>query len=180
MKKELLQKYADFAVEIGVGVLPGQTLIIQVPVEAAEFGRMCAKSAFRVGARDVVVKYTDEQLARVRYENATVETLCDVKPYVERSYLDYVESEGGACVLHIIAENPEAFSGIDAVKIDKANTAKRSALAEWRSYTMNDRVAWCIVAVPCPAWASKVFPGAKDAEEQLWNAIFDVCRVTGG
>ena len=56
MNKELLQKYADFAVEIGVGLQPEQTLIITSSVETAEFARMCAAAAFRVGARDVIVK----------------------------------------------------------------------------------------------------------------------------
>ena len=180
MNKELLQKYADFAVEIGVGLQPEQTLIITSSVETTEFARMCAAAAFRVGARDVVVKYGDDKLARIRFEHASEDALCDVKAHVVRSYLDYVESEGGAAVLHILAENPEAFSGLDAAKVDKANTARRSALKEWRDYTMNDRVAWCIVAVPGEEWAAKIFPGDADAVEKLWQAIFDVCRVTGG
>ena len=47
---------------------------------------------------------------------------------------------------------------------------------------MNDRVQWCVVAVPAPGWAAKVFPGmpTEEAMEKLWQLIFEVCRVTTG
>jgi aminopeptidase len=45
---------------------------------------------------------------------------------------------------------------------------------------MNDRAAWCIVAVPSEAWAHKVFPTSIDPVGMLWKTIFDVCRVSGG
>ena len=56
------------------------------------------------------------------------------------------------------------------------------AQEEWRSYTMSDKVQWSIVAIPSAAWAGKVFPGAAEdeAQEMLWDAIFDVCRVKNG
>ena len=182
MDEKLFKQYAEFAVRVGVGVLPGQTLMITTPVEAAEFARCCAQAAFEAGARDVQVRYEDEKLARIRYQNAAEEALCDVKPWVERSYLDYVEGAGGASILHILGEDPEAFLGLDAGKINRARQAARNALKTWRTYTMNDRVAWSIVAVPTDNWAKKVFPGCgrEQAVEKLWQAIFDVCRVTGG
>lgn len=47
---------------------------------------------------------------------------------------------------------------------------------------MNDRVQWCVAAVPAPSWAAKVFPGipVEEAMEKLWALIFDVCRVSTG
>ena len=47
---------------------------------------------------------------------------------------------------------------------------------------MNDRVQWCVAAVPAPGWAAKVFPDLPqdEAVEKLWQVIFEVCRVTGG
>jgi len=182
MNQNLLQSYADFVVRVGVGLLPGQTLMVVSPIEAAPFARACAAAAFAAGARDVRVRYEDEKLARVRYEHGAEAALCDVKPWLERSYLDYVEGEGGASVLYIDADDPEAFLGLDAGKINRVRQATRQALKNWRTLTLNDRVAWCIVAVPTPAWAQKVFPGvpAGEAVERLWQAIFDVCRVTGG
>ena len=36
------------------------------------------------------------------------------------------------------------------------------------------------MAIPSAAWAAKIFPGQPDAEEKLWQAIFDACRVEAG
>lgn len=179
MDKNLMNKYAEFIVKVGVNVNPGQTLIIQSPVETAFFARACAEAAFAAGAADVVVKYSDEQLTRIRMDKASEATLCDVKPHLLRSYLDYVESEGGACVLNIHADDPEALKGLDAGKLNRVNMARRAALEPWRNYTMNDLIQWCVVAIPSPAWAAVVFPGMEEeaAMEKLWQLIFEVCRI---
>ena len=60
--------------------------------------------------------------------------------------------------------------------------AAMKAQEVWRRYTMSDKVQWSIVAIPSAAWAGKVFPGAAEdeAQEMLWDAIFDVCRVKNG
>lgn len=43
MNKELLKQYAEFAVKVGANPQPCQTLIINAPLEGAEFARMCAE-----------------------------------------------------------------------------------------------------------------------------------------
>ncbi|MEG2922949.1 MAG: aminopeptidase [Oscillospiraceae bacterium] len=180
MNRELLQKYADFAVKIGSNPQKGQTLIIRAPIEGAEFARMCAISGYAAGAKRVVVHYNDENLSRIQMENTAVEVLEDVKPWLNRMYLDYIEDEGGACMLSIIARNPEIYKGLDAVKVDRANIAASRAAEQWRCYTMSDKIQWSIVAIPSEAWASKVYPNEENAVEKLWETIFDVCRVKGG
>lgn len=180
MDQKLMRKYAEFIVRVGVNVRPGQTFIIHCPVEAAFFARACARAGFEAGAADVVVKYADQQLARVRMELGAEEALCSVKPHELRSYLDYAESAGGVCTLNIHADDPEAFKGLDAAKLNRVSMARRAALEPWRAYTMNDRVQWCVAAIPTPAWARTVFPGLAEeqAVEKLWNLIFEVCRVS--
>ena len=37
MNRELLQKYADFIVQVGVNVQPGQAFLIRCPVDMAFF-----------------------------------------------------------------------------------------------------------------------------------------------
>lgn len=182
MNPELIRQYAEFAVRIGVNPQPGQTLLIRAPIEGAAFARACAEAGYAAGAREVVVHYSDEKLSRIRMERTAVEVLEDVKPWIQRSMLDYVQSEGGACALSILARDPEIYKGLDAEKIDRAGRAAMKAQQEWRSYTMNDRIQWSVVAIPSPAWAGKVFPGVpvEEAMEKLWDAIFDVCRVKGG
>ncbi len=178
----LLRKYADFIVRVGCNVQPGQTLIIGCTLDAAPLCRLCVRSALEAGARDVRVDWSDDAVTRTRMELAGEEALCDVKPSTLRSYLDYAESEGGVCVLHLLANDPEALAGLDSAKLNRVNAARRAALLPWREYTMNNRVQWSIAAMPSAPWAKKMFPelSEADAVERLWQLIFDVCRVSGG
>ena len=49
---ELLKKYADFIVRVGVNPQPGQTLIINCPLEGAPLARLCVRSAYEAGAQN--------------------------------------------------------------------------------------------------------------------------------
>ena len=179
---ELLQKYADFIVRVGVNPQPGQTLIINCPLEGAPLARLCVRSAYEAGARDVQVNWQDDAVTRIRMELGSEDALTDHKGWQLRRYLDYAESEGGVCVLHLIADDPELFAGLDGAKIRRVNSANRSFMQPWREYTMNDRVQWSIAALPAEPWAKKMFPelDTDAAIEALWQLIFDTCRVTGG
>ena len=179
---ELLQKYADFIVRVGVNPQPGQTLIINCPLEGAPLARLCVRSAYEAGARDVQVNWQDDAVTRIRMELGSEEALTDHKGWQLRRYLDYAESEGGVCVLHLIADDPELFAGLDGAKISRVNSANRSFMQPWREYTMNDRMQWSIAALPAEPWAKKMFPELDTAAaiEAQWKLIFDTCRVTGG
>ena len=150
---ELLKKYADFIVRVGVNPQPGQTLIINCPLDGAPLARLCVRSAFEAGARDVQMNWTDDAVTRTRMELCSEEALTDHKSWQLRRYLDYAESEGGVCVLHLIADDPELFAGLDGAKISRVNSANRAFMQPWREYTMNDRVQWSIAAMPSEPWA---------------------------
>lgn len=182
MKQELMKKYADFAVRTGTNVQKGQTLIINAPIEGAFFARACAEAAYAAGAREVVVHYADEKLSRIKMEHTALDVLEDVKPWQLRRYMDYAEGPGGACVLKILAEDPEIYKGLDTHKIEKASQAASKAMMPWRKLTMASKIQWSIAAIPSPAWAEKIFPGVPvdEAQEKLWDVIFKVCRVENG
>ena len=76
---ELLQKYADFIVRVGVNPQPGQTLIINCPLEGAPLARLCVRSAYEAGARDVQVNWQDDAVTRIRMELGSEDALTDHK-----------------------------------------------------------------------------------------------------
>lgn len=47
---------------------PGQTLIINCCLEAAPLARLCVRSAYEAGARDVLVNWSDNDVSRSRME----------------------------------------------------------------------------------------------------------------
>ena len=182
MNQHYLQLYADFIVKVGVNVRPRQNFIVRCPVTMPDFAHACVRAGYEAGAKTVVVRWEDDKLTRLNMELADEKDLTAMKPYELRSYLDYAEDPDGCCTLAIHAADPEALAGLDAGKINRVNLARRTFMKPWQEYTMNDRVQWCVAAVPAPGWAAKVFPDLPqdEAVEKLWQVIFEVCRVTGG
>ena len=182
MNQHYLQLYADFIVKVGVNVRPRQNFIVRCPVTMPDFAHACVRAGYEAGAKTVVVRWEDDKLTRLQMEMAAESDLCAMKPYELRSYLDYAEDPDGCCTLAIHAEDPEALAGLDAGKLNRVNLARRTFMKPWQAYTMNDRVQWCVAAVPAPGWAAKVFPDLplEEAIEKLWALIFDVCRVSTG
>ena len=80
-------------------------------------------------------KEQDDAVTRIRMELGSEDALTDHKGWQLRRYLDYAESEGGVCVLHLIADDPELFAGLDGAKISRVNSANRSFMQPWRSST---------------------------------------------
>ena len=161
--------------------------VVQMQIEAGIDRFKCAtiaeaEMAAKAGAKTVVVRWEDDKLTRLNMELADEKDLTAMKPYELRSYLDYAEDPDGCCTLAIHAEDPEALAGLDAGKLNRVNLARRTFMKPWQEYTMNDRVQWCVAAVPAPGWAAKVFPELPldEAVEKLWALIFDVCRVSTG
>ncbi|WP_405752157.1 aminopeptidase, partial [Anaerovibrio slackiae] len=71
--EKLLDKYAKLVVCTGVNLQKGQLLVVNAPIECADFARRIAGAAFAAGARDVKVNWSDEQFARIRLEEAAAE-----------------------------------------------------------------------------------------------------------
>ena len=68
--EEKLKEYAKLLVEVGLNVQKGQAVVIRCPVECAYFARLCASAAYDAGCREVVMRWTDDQLERERYLRA--------------------------------------------------------------------------------------------------------------
>ncbi|MBR5520468.1 MAG: aminopeptidase [Oscillospiraceae bacterium] len=181
MNDKLLKQYGEMAVKAGVNIQPGQTLIINAPITAADLVHHCATAAYDAGAKEVVVHWADEKLSRIKMDRTEKDVLCDVKPWIQDSYLQYIRSEGSAAILSITGQDPELYKGLDMEKVNAYSIARMKALAEYRDYTMASRIQWCVIAVPGEGWAKKVFPElpAEEAVEKLWQTIFKVSRVEG-
>lgn len=180
MNKELLQKYAQLVVKVGVNLQKDQILVINSPIECADFARTIAEEAFAAGAHDVVVSWGDELLAHIRYAGGKKELFTEFPEWRRKFYTDYAEQ--GAAFVSIAARDPEIFKDIDPKKLKLSQQAAGAALLEYRARLMNNRNTWCVVSVPTRSWAQKVFPAvsADEAVAKLWQAIFKTVRIEAG
>ncbi|MGL4989783.1 MAG: aminopeptidase [Sarcina sp.] len=173
----LLEKYAKLAVQIGVNIQKNQTLVIKSPIECADFTRKLVEEAYKVGAKEVVVQWSDEITGKLKFDYAPMEVFETVPQWVVDSSLSYAKE--GAAFLSISASNPELLKNADPKKVSTSRKASSIASREFSERLMSNTNAWSIVSIPTVGWATKVFPEVSENEaiDKLWEQIFKIVRV---
>lgn len=172
---QLLSKYADVVVRIGLNLRKGQRLLVRGILDDAPLMRKVTESAYKAGAVYVEPIYTDERITRIRFEYANPESITEVPNWMLTRYEEYYERMDAELAIH--SSDPELLSGIDPDLIAKNRKATAEKFEPLRKY--ENTTNWCVVATASPAWAQKVFPAvpAKEAVEKLWEEIFASCRI---
>ncbi len=170
-----LDNYARLIVEIGANVKKGEPVLINCKVKDYEFARLLAKHAYNAGASEVEFNWSDDELTKLKYLNVETEILEDIPQW----YYDRLEYyyKLGANIINILSSDPELLRDIDVSKLTRASNALNKKIKPLRHYITNDEVSWVIAALPCEAWAKKVFPNSSKPVDDLYEAIFDVTRM---
>ena len=155
MNNKTLQKYADLALKIGINLQQKQTLVIMSPVETAPFTRMLVETAYKMGAKEVVVHWNDDFCKKMRFLHGDIEIFENMPQWEIDSLMFYAEKN--AAFLSIAANDPELLKGIDSKKIAKAQTARNVGLKSYYEKVMTNAIQWNIISVPTSAWAKKYF-----------------------
>lgn len=178
--EEKLEQYARLIARCGVNVEEGQDVVLRCPVESKDFVRLIVKELYKAGAREVIVHWSDDQIARLRYEYAPMEVFETFPQWRVDSQLMYAREH--AAFISITGTDPEAFKGVDQSKMAAAGKASEKANKEYYDMMLRSEFKWNVAAVPSEAWAAKVFPDSPKEErmEKLWEAIFHALRIGEG
>jgi len=177
MDKHALEKYARLVIKTGLNLQQGQILVINSPIECAEFTRIIAEIAYKEGAKDVAVFWKDELTSKIRYLHAPEEVFDSIPEWQRVFYHNYALQ--GAAFLSIAAEDPELMKDVNPERMMRAQRAFSTTLKEYRSRLMSNQNTWCVISVPTKAWAQKVFPNIpqEEAVQKLWEAILKAVRA---
>lgn len=175
--EKLLDQYARLVVRTGINLQQDQQLVINSPIECADFARRIAREAYAAGAHDVTISWNDEKFSHMRYQMAKPQVFTEFPEWRRLLYMD--NAEQGAAFVSILAADPEIFKDIDPGRLTTASQAAGAALLEYRQRTMSNKNAWCVVSIPTKSWARRVFPGEPEemAVEKLWQQIFRTVRI---
>jgi len=175
--QQKLENYAELAIKIGVGLKPGQRLLIGADVENAELVRLVAQKAYDAGARLVEAHWEDDFLTLARLKNAPEESLTEAVHVQTFALNDVAEHEDA--VLWMRSTDPDLLKDIDPSRVNKAQTAMMKARAPYYGKVMVNALNWCIIAPPSKAWAQRIFPhlSPDEALEQMWDASFKIVRA---
>jgi len=176
--ERMMKSYVALAVRSGVNIQKGQLLVISAPVEAYAFARLCQEEAYAAGAGEVLIQYEDQYARRANIMHESKDLLKKVPAWMIERRKEV--QERGCAFLYIDSDDPELMQSVDPKRLSAAMTAMRKAMKPYQSYTMNNIGQWCVLAIPNPAWAAKIYPDEpeKRAVEFLWKAILQASRVT--
>ncbi|MEI7027422.1 aminopeptidase [Paenibacillus sp. y28] len=176
--QQSLNSYADLIVQVGVKVQPGQRLVVNATIDAAELVRSIVQKAYEAGAYLVKVNWTDDTVSRLRYDLAPDESFLEEPKWYAAEMLEWAEG-GTLAVVSIVSSDPDLLKGVPQQRIMNYQKTYGQAMAKYRQYMQSDKFSWCVVAAPSKAWAAKVFPGLPEEEQlsKLWEAILKTVRI---
>ncbi len=140
--------------------------------------RLITEEAYRLGAAEVIVQWSDETIQREFLAHAATDRIENVPQYKIDQTDDWIAK--GASRISVVSSNPDALAGVDAQRVAAFQAANGKALVNLRKATQANKVSWTVVAAASEGWAAKVFPELATSEEQvdaLWNEIFKTTRI---
>lgn len=176
--QENLRKYAKILVTYGINVQPGQTVALSIDVEQAELARLIVKEAYALGAHEVIVLWTDEQIQYQQLLHNQLDRLENAPDYKVSEFHYLLDKK--ASYLLIPSSHPEAFQNISPDRVAKAAEVYAKISQPLMMAAQSKQICWTMAAAAGKAWAQKIFPKAKDEEEAtdlLWDQIFKSCKV---
>ncbi len=172
-----LDRLAEVAVTVGLGLARGQELVMTAPLEAVPLVRRITEHAYRAGATLVTTLFTDDEATIARYQYAPDESFDRAAVWLQDGLA--AAYGAGSARLAITGANPALLAGQDAAKVSRANVAFSKASRPALERITRHEINWTIVAAATPAWAKLVFPHLPETEavSQLWDAIFRTTRI---
>lgn len=174
---EKLDRLAEVAVKVGLGLKEGQELIMSAPMDALPLARKITEQAYKAGAKLVTTFYADDSSALARFQYAPDASFDYAPAWLQDGIANGFRS--GAARLAIAGANPALLSRQDPTKVARANVAASKAGKPAMELITRHEINWTIVAAATPEWAKLVFPTETEdvAINKLWEAIFASSRV---
>jgi aminopeptidase len=175
--EEKLDRLAEVAVKVGLGLKAGQELIMSAPIEALPLVRRITEHAYKAGALLVTTFYSDDPSVLARYEYGADASFDYAPKWLHDGIAEGFRS--GAARLAIAGANPALLAKQDPAKVARANVAASKAGKPAMELITRHEINWTIVACATPEWAKLVFPGELEhiAVAKLWEAIFVSSRI---
>lgn len=174
-----LERLAEVAIKVGLGLKPGQELVITAPLETVPLVRAITTQAYKAGASLVTTFFSDDAATLARFEHGSDTAFDTAAGWL---YAGMAEAyRNGAARLAISGDDPALLAGQDPDKVSRANRARSKAYVPALELIANFATNWTIVSAATAPWARNVFPDLPqdEAVARLWDAIFAASRVDG-
>ncbi|MCG8571352.1 MAG: aminopeptidase [Spirochaetes bacterium] len=178
MNQEIINKYAELVVKVGVNLIPGQCLFIWTDPAHYQFAVVISEKAYQLGAKWVEIQIKSNSQVRARID------------YSEGQYLDFLPnykinesyeliSEKWAFIKIDCTEEIHDLKGCDADKLSQITKARSEKLHCFNNSLITNQQCWSIIDVPGPKWAAEVFQQepSEQLTKQLWDKIIPILKL---
>ncbi|MDO4458499.1 MAG: aminopeptidase [Clostridia bacterium] len=163
--EQMKREYAEVLIKIGVALKEGQKLVVECPVEHADFMPILAEVAYENKCGGLVTLYVNEKVERISAEKLVENYEDPMKPVS-----DYY-AEQGAASIRLTSPNLKAMEGMAPEAVKAYTTA---VIGRRRGFKkIAGESGGTIACLPGKAWAELVFPEIEDEAERI-NAMWDI------
>ncbi|GKY88075.1 aminopeptidase [Sinisalibacter aestuarii] len=172
-----LDRLAQLSVAFGLGLKPGQELVLTADIGAIDLVRRITRAAYEAGASNVLALYADDASTLARYTHGT-EAAFDYAPGWLYEAMGKALTNGAAR-LAIAGATPGLLAGQNPDHVARVNTATSRAAKPFIDAITSGVTNWNIVPFVTPGWARQVFPDLPEAEavDKLWGHVFTALRL---
>lgn len=177
MNTDKLDRLAELAIQIGLGLERGQEVVMTAPIEAIPLARRITEHAYKAGAPLVTTLYSDDEATLARYRHVPAKDFERAPAWLYEGMAQAYRS--GAARLAITGGNPSLLAGQDPAKVSRANLATSKAMQPALELITRHEINWTIVPSATAPWARAVFPDESEdrAVTRLWDAIYRATRA---
>jgi aminopeptidase len=175
--EQKLDRLAEIAVRAGLGLAPGQELVMTATLDSVPLARRITEHAYKAGASLVTTLFTDEQSSLLRFRHGADASFDAAPAWLYEGMAKAFRS--GSARLAITGSDPALLSREDPDKVSRVNRATSKAYRPAMELIVRHDINWTIVACATPAWAAAMFPDLPQdaALAKLWDAIFAASRA---
>ena len=174
---EGIDKLAELAVKVGLGLQPGQDLILTAPIEALPLVRRVVVHAYKAGAGLVTPFYSDPEVTLARYRHGSDDAFDHAADWLYNGMGEAFDKNTAR--MAIVGDDPMLLAQQDPDKVGRANKANSIAYTPARQRITEFDINWNLISWPSLAWAAQMFPELpiEIAQSNLAKAIFSASRV---
>ena len=148
--QELLKKYAQAVVKIGLNLRKGQRLSIRTLTHTSPLVREITRVAYQEGASYVDVIWSDEGVTRARAEFAPRDSHEEYPMWQIDGLMNIIKR--GDALLSIVSVDPDLLNGLDTDFVGKIQKAQVRNFAPVSESVTRNAVNWCVIAASGPVW----------------------------
>jgi aminopeptidase len=121
------------------------------------------KAAYAAGARYVDVIWGDEEMLRIRLQNAPADSFNEYPKWHVNGIMDMIDH--GDALLSIYANDPDIYRGLDTERVGAMQTSHLQNYQEISAKVTRNAINWCVVSPGRPDLQIE----AQRSRRKLWQ-----------